>query len=174
MNSVLRNNSKRNLCCYYSGYGSRNETFACEQSCPIRGKENIEEISWEPNESREEKHRVRKALYSLTVSKDVSLRKLQWIMICPCYIDDRREKLTFFKLNGTSSIVNDAEKVKMATWLSEMAQRGMGIRMVQFLDFVQDVVRKEKRKTWYYAFMRRNAYIISSRIETPLELKRPN
>ncbi|XP_052219882.1 uncharacterized protein LOC127837083 isoform X2 [Dreissena polymorpha] len=130
------------------------------------------------------KQRVRRALYSLTVSKDVSLRKaaldddLSYSMLYRRW----KGEVDIFKLNGPSSIFNEAEEEKMARWLSEMAQRGMGLRMVEFLDFVESVVKKEKRKTpfkdgrpgktWYYAFMRRNAHIISSRIETPLELKR--
>lgn len=70
----------------------------------------------------------------------------------------------------------------MARWLCEMSQRDMGLRMCKFLDFVQSVVKKENRQTpfrdgrpgkkWYYSFMNRNSHIISSRIETPLELKR--
>ncbi|KAH3860581.1 hypothetical protein DPMN_023490 [Dreissena polymorpha] len=52
MHSVLRNHSKETSV-FISGYGSKKETFTCEQSCPIRGKENFEEISWEPNESWE-------------------------------------------------------------------------------------------------------------------------
>ncbi|KAH3729065.1 hypothetical protein DPMN_188065 [Dreissena polymorpha] len=35
------------------GYGSKKETFTCEQPCPIRGKENFKEISRKPNESWE-------------------------------------------------------------------------------------------------------------------------
>ena len=50
-----------------------------------------------------------------------------------------------------------------------MAQRGFGLRMCEFLDFVQDTVKREKRKTpfkdgrpgkkWYYAFLNRNRHI---------------
>ncbi|KAH3791351.1 hypothetical protein DPMN_144835 [Dreissena polymorpha] len=129
------------------------------------------------------KQRVRRALYSLTVSKNVSLRISAMKNDLSYSILYRRWKGgDVFKLNGPSSIFNEAEDENMATWLSEMEQRGMGLQMVEFLDFIQDVVNKEKRKppfkdgtpgeTWYYAFMRRNAHIISSRIETPLELKR--
>lgn len=70
----------------------------------------------------------------------------------------------------------------MAKWLCEMSQRGMGLRMCEFLDFVQSIVNKEKRqvpfkngrpgKKWFYAFMNRNSHIINQRVETALELKR--
>lgn len=70
----------------------------------------------------------------------------------------------------------------MARWLSEMAQRGLGLKRSEFLDFVQGVVKKEGRQTpfkdgrpseqWYKGFKLRNAHIIYTRSETPLELKR--
>lgn len=51
----------------------------------------------------------------------------------------------------------------MANWLSEMSQRGMGLKMCECLVHVQSVVKKEKardslqrRETWYemlYSFM---------------------
>ena len=34
----------------------------------------------------------------------------------------------------------------MASWLQEMSLRGMGLHMCEFLDFVQEVVKKESRK----------------------------
>lgn len=71
----------------------------------------------------------------------------------------------------------------MAKWLYEISQRGMGLRMCEFLDFVQSIVNKEKRQVpfkdgrqgtkWFYAFMNRNSHIINQRVETALELKRP-
>ncbi|WAR03996.1 hypothetical protein MAR_010554 [Mya arenaria] len=60
-----------------------------------------------------------------------------------------------------------------------MASRGMGLKPTEFLDFVQEVVNKDKRKTpfvnfrpgydRYYAFMRRNRHIIEMRTENSLE-----
>jgi hypothetical protein len=66
-----------------------------------------------------------------------------------------------------------------------MSQRGMGLKMCEFLDFFQSVVKREKRQTpfkdggpgkkWYYSFMKRNSKIqnvFSQKVETSLELKR--
>ncbi|XP_045177895.2 jerky protein homolog-like [Mercenaria mercenaria] len=70
----------------------------------------------------------------------------------------------------------------MAKWLSEMSKRGMGLGPAEFLDFVQGVVKKEKRKTdfindrpsytWYYSFMARNSHLIEKRQESSLENSR--
>ncbi|XP_056003489.1 uncharacterized protein LOC130049641 [Ostrea edulis] len=67
----------------------------------------------------------------------------------------------------------------MAKWLSEMAERGFGLKPGEFLDFVESVVKRENRKTpfknnrpsydWYYKFLSRNSHLIKSRKETPLE-----
>jgi hypothetical protein len=71
------------------------------------------------------------------------------------------------------------EEEAMASYLSEMAERGMGLMPNEFLDFVESVVKREKRKTpfkdsrpsydWYYKFMERNSHIVKRRKETPLE-----
>ncbi|XP_062576029.1 uncharacterized protein LOC134237890 [Saccostrea cucullata] len=71
------------------------------------------------------------------------------------------------------------EEEATAKWLSEMAERGMGFKPSEFLDFVETVVRRENRKTpfknnrpsydWYYKFMSRNSHIVKTRKETPLE-----
>ena len=63
-----------------------------------------------------------------------------------------------------------------------MAQRGFGLRVFEFLDFVEDIVKREKRNTpfkngrpgkkGYYAFMQRHKHIIRTRTETDLEMKR--
>lgn len=86
------------------------------------------------------------------------------------------------KMKGPATIFTEAEEESMALCLSEMAQKGMGLRTCEFLDFVQDIVKKENRKTpfkngrpgnqWYAAFKNRNSHIIDKRTETPLELKR--
>lgn len=52
-----------------------------------------------------------------------------------------------FSYNGPPSVFTEADEVAMANWLSEMSQRGMGLNMCEFLDFVQSVVKKEKRQT---------------------------
>ncbi|XP_052233020.1 uncharacterized protein LOC127845885 [Dreissena polymorpha] len=85
-------------------------------------------------------------------------------------------------MKGPATVFTKEEEENMASWLSEMAQRGMCLRTCEFLDFVHDVVKREKRKTpftdgrpgysWYIAFMNRNSHIIDIRTETPLELKR--
>lgn len=69
-----------------------------------------------------------------------------------------------------------------AKWLSEMAQRDMGLKPGEFLDFVQNIVKQEKRMTpfkderpshdWYYAFMARNSQLLQIRKETPIETSR--
>ena len=84
--------------------------------------------------------------------------------------------------NGPAPVFNKAEEESMAKWLSEMAMRGMGLTPKEFLEFVQRIVTKEKRKTpfrnnlpsydWYYSFMARNYQIVSIRSETSLELSR--
>lgn len=81
--------------------------------------------------------------------------------------------------NGPKTIFSSSEEEAMATWLKEMAERGMGLKLSEFLDFVQNVVNKEKRITpfkngrpshdWYRAFMARNNHIIQIRQETSLE-----
>jgi len=73
-------------------------------------------------------------------------------------IDSRNGPLLVF-----SSIV-DIEMEKK--WLSEMAQREMGLWPSDILDIVQDITKKNNRKTvftneipsytWYYNFMARN------------------
>ena len=94
----------------------------------------------------------------------------------------RSGEVDLYKVKGPTTIFSEAEEEKTALWLSEMAQRGLGLRMFEFLDFVEDIVKREKRNTpfkngrpgkkWYYAFMQRNKHIISSRTETDLEMKR--
>jgi hypothetical protein len=83
------------------------------------------------------------------------------------------------KQKGPPQVFNKEEEEVMAKWLREMAERGMGLKPGEFLDFVQTIVQKEKRSTpfkenrpshdWYYAFMRRNSHIVQMRKETPLE-----
>ena len=70
----------------------------------------------------------------------------------------------------------------MARYLSEIAQRGMGLRSTEFFDFVENLMKKDKREKrfkdgrpswdWYYGFMNRNSHIIQKRNETSLEISR--
>ena len=127
------------------------------------------------------RERVRRALYSVGTNS-VSVRKAAQENDLSYSFVYRRVKgeVDFYKLKGQPTIFSEAEEESMALWLCEMSQRGMGMRMCEFLDFVQTVVKKEKRQThfvdgrpgkkWYYNFMNRNSHIISNRIETPLEL----
>ena len=49
--------------------------------------------------------------------------------------------------NGPAPVFNKAVEEAMAKWLSEMAMRGMGLTPKEFLEFMQRVATKEKRKT---------------------------
>ena len=83
------------------------------------------------------------------------------------------------KRKGPSPVFSKAEEESMAKWLKEMSERGMGLKPYEFMDFVQEFVKKDKRKTpfkdgrpgydWYYAFLKRNENIVELRNETPLE-----
>ena len=83
------------------------------------------------------------------------------------------------KRKGPSPVLSKAEEESMAKWLKEMSERGMGLKPYEFMDFVQEFVKKDKRKTpfkdgrpgydWYYAFLKRNENIVELRNETPLE-----
>ena len=125
-------------------------------------------------------HRVRKALYDIEQNK-VTIRKaaqrhglsynfLYRRLTGEVKIDGKR---------GNAAVFSKQEEESMSKWLSEMAERGMGLRPGEFLDFVQSVVTKEKRQTpftdnrpshdWYHSFLNRNSHIIQIRSETPLE-----
>ena len=70
----------------------------------------------------------------------------------------------------------------MANWLKEIAERVIGLKPHEIMDFIQNVVRKEKRETsfrderpwydWNYAFLERNSQIVQIKNETPLESSR--
>jgi hypothetical protein len=49
--------------------------------------------------------------------------------------------------NGPPTVFSREEEEAMANYLSEMAERGMGLMPNEFLDFVESVVKREKRKT---------------------------
>lgn len=91
-------------------------------------------------------------------------------------------EVTVDSRNGPLPVFSSIEEIEMAKWLSEMAQRGMGLGPSDFLDFVQGIIKKEKRKsvfpndrpgyTWYYNFMARNSHIVEKRKESSLENSR--
>jgi hypothetical protein len=131
----------------------------------------------------DKRQRLEKALFS--VSKEgKSLRKaaeensLTYSFLYRRYSGE----VDLFKCKGQNFVFTEAEEEKMAEWLSEMTQRGLGLKPCAFLDFLQDSVKQEPRKTpfksgrpgkkWYYAFLNRNKHIISSRTETDSEMKR--
>ncbi|KAH3820405.1 hypothetical protein DPMN_122151 [Dreissena polymorpha] len=111
---------------------------------------------------------VRRALYSVC-NESMSLRKAaRECNLSYSFLQRRYSGETDIdKVKGPATIFTKEEEENMASWLSEMAQRGMGLRTCEFLDFVQDVVKREKRKTpftdgrpgysWYIAFMNRNS-----------------
>ncbi|KAK3086373.1 hypothetical protein FSP39_017497 [Pinctada imbricata] len=84
--------------------------------------------------------------------------------------------------NGPAPVFNRSEEEAIANWLSEMAKRGMGLTPKKFLEFIQTILNKDKRKNpfkdnlpgydWYYAFMARNGGIVDIRRETVLEVSR--
>lgn len=127
--------------------------------------------------------RVRRALYEVKTKKvsiraaaknfDLSYGFLQRRLTGMVDIDKRK---------GPPPVFNQKEEEAMAKWLSEMAERGMGLKPGEFLNFVANILNKEKRQTpfknqrpgydWYYGFMARNASIVKPRTETPLEICR--
>ncbi|WAQ99701.1 JERKL-like protein, partial [Mya arenaria] len=126
---------------------------------------------------------VRRALYSVCNEK-LSLRKAaREYGVSYGFLYRRYSgEVDIEKIKGLETVFSSAEEKSMAKWLSEMAQRGMGLRVCEFLDFVQDIVQKENRQTpfkdgrpsyqRFTAFKHRNGNIIDRRTETPLELKR--
>ena len=131
----------------------------------------------------QKRQRVRRALYDVSANKISIHKAAEEHELSYSFLQRRVSgQVSQFSINGPAAVFTEAEEVAMANWLSEMSQRGMGMKMCEFLDFVQSVVRKEGRttpfkdgrpgKNWYYAFMKRNSNIISTRVETSLELKR--
>ena len=126
---------------------------------------------------------VRRALYDIK-EKKVSIRKAANEYGLSYGFLHRRLSgaVDIDKGMGRDPIFSAAEEEAMALWLSEMAERGMGLRPCEFLDFVKGIVDKEKRKTpfkdgrpgfgWYIAFKNRNSHIIATKPETALELCR--
>ena len=91
-------------------------------------------------------------------------------------------EVKFDSRNGPKPIFSSKEESEMAKWLSEMSKRGMGLGPAEFLDFVQNVIKKDKRRnsfvndrpsyTWYYNFMARNGHLVEKRNESTLENSR--
>ncbi|XP_041361896.1 uncharacterized protein LOC121377863 [Gigantopelta aegis] len=81
--------------------------------------------------------------------------------------------------SGPDPVFNSFEETAMSEWLCEMERRGMGLKPKEFLQFVHNIVKKEKRKNpftnghpghkWYYSFMARNCNTVRIRTEVPLE-----
>ena len=131
----------------------------------------------------EKKQRLRRALFSVSSGAKTLRKAAEENALSYGFLYRRHSgEVDLFKCRGPTTIFSESEEVKMAEWLSEMAQRGFGLRMCEFLDFVQDIVKREKRTTpfkdgrpgkkWYYAFLNRNRHIISPRSESDLEMKR--
>jgi len=57
-------------------------------------------------------------------------------------------QIDLYKSKGLASVFSENEEA-MARWLSEMAERGMWLRMVDLLGFVHSVVKKENRKVTF-------------------------
>jgi hypothetical protein len=119
-------------------------------------------------------NRVRRALYSVC-NNEMSLRKAANEYGISYGFLHRRftGEVNINKLKGPKTVFTEAEEESMARWLSEMAQRGLGLKRSEFLDFVQGVVKKEGRQTlfkdgrpseqWYKGFKLRNAHIIDKK-----------
>ncbi|XP_062605485.1 uncharacterized protein LOC134267284 [Saccostrea cucullata] len=126
---------------------------------------------------------VRKALYQVNQNK-LSIRRAALENNLSFSFLQRRTsgKVDVDSKRGPKPVFKKAEEEAFANYLSEMAQRGMGLRPTEFLDFVENIMKKDKRENpfkddrpswdWYYGFLRRNSHIIQKRTETPLEISR--
>lgn len=126
---------------------------------------------------------ARKALYQV-FNKQLSIRKAaREHNISYSSLQRRTSGLVEIdKKRGPAIIFNKTEEETMAKYLSEMAQRGMGLRPTEFLDFVENILKNDNREKkfkdgrpswdWYYSFMNRNKHIIQKRTETSLEISR--
>ncbi|XP_053408066.1 LOW QUALITY PROTEIN: uncharacterized protein LOC128559734 [Mercenaria mercenaria] len=120
-------------------------------------------------------------------NENISLRKAAKDMNISYSFLQRRASLSSGAVdieskNGRKPVFTNAEEEKMAHYLSEMAARGMGLRTTEFLNFVGNIIIKEKRPNpftdntpgykWYRGFMERNKHTVEKRTETPLESSR--
>jgi hypothetical protein len=127
--------------------------------------------------------RVRKALFEVR-SRNVSIRQAaRDNQLSFSYIQRRAEGgVEVDSRCGPEPFFQAHEESAFATYLSEMALRGMGLTPGEFLDLIQTYLRREKRTNpftddrpgygWYYAFMARNAAVLETRKEVPLEASR--
>ena len=127
--------------------------------------------------------RTRRCLQMIVDSK-VSIRQAAKTCGLDYMYVFRRQKDTvgIDRRSGPVPVFSRAEEEKMATWLAEMARRGMGLQPHEFMDMIGRIVTEEKRVTpfkdgrpgysWYYAFMARNDHIVGRRKEVPLEYSR--
>ena len=86
------------------------------------------------------------------------------------------------KRNGPEPFLSADEEETIANYISEMAQRGMGLRRADILNLVQTFLQKEKRKNpfkdsrpgkrWYYLFLHRHRDKLEPRQECQLETSR--
>ncbi|WAQ95791.1 hypothetical protein MAR_028481, partial [Mya arenaria] len=83
--------------------------------------------------------RKRRALYDVQIKKhNLSYSYLYRRVSGETAIDSR---------NGPGTVFSRQEVTELAQYLSEIAKRGMGLRLCEFLDLMQDIIRKENRKT---------------------------
>lgn len=133
--------------------------------------------------SPHKRQKVRRALYDVSKNNQSIRKAAEENELSYSFLYRRwKGEVDPYKVKGQPPVFTESEETAMAKWLCEMSQRGMGLRMCEFLDFVQSIVNKEKRqvpfkngrpgKKWFYAFMNRNSHIINQRVETALELKR--
>lgn len=90
---------------------------------------------------------ARKALYQV-FNKQLSIRKAaREHNISYSSLQRRTSGLVDVeKKRGPETIFNKSEEETMAKYLSEMAQRGMGLRPTEFLDFVENIMKNDKRR----------------------------
>ncbi|KAJ8299458.1 hypothetical protein KUTeg_023518 [Tegillarca granosa] len=129
------------------------------------------------------KTRTRRALYDVETKK-VSIRRASIDHnLSYSYLYRRVSGETAVNAtNGPDTVFSRQEKTEFAMYFSEMAKRGMGLRPGELLDLLQDIVRKENRKTpftndrpsyeWYKKFIDRNKDIVGLRKEILLEASR--
>ena len=128
-----------------------------------------------------EKESVLKEHYLKLVEKKLSVRKVAAKFGLTYSFLYRRlsGEVEIDSRNGPQTVFTSKEEEAMATWLKEMAERGMGLKPGECLDFIQKMVQTEKRETpfingrpgydWYRAFLARNSHIIQIRQDSALE-----
>lgn len=131
----------------------------------------------------EKKERIRKALCDISAKKSSIRQAAEENELSYSFLQRRVSgEVSEFSRNGPPPMFTEEEEIDMAKMLSEMSQRGLGTKTSDFLDYVQSIVKKKKKKTifkggrpgqhWYYAFVNRNSNILSSSENTSLNLKK--